>query len=159
MTFVEIETATFLVGEESFDAEAFFIPMTGFIGQIKVCDQENGFLIPALPPGQHGHWAIPFASNPNVGYADQIAWLKEQFAKGKEAIIFIHLCIFGVAADILAFHRLQGRLQFNPSEFAIPQEDHLRMGWQNVMELPQEFQMDIFRQMPFTAFDHQPGDR
>jgi hypothetical protein len=133
--------------------------MTGFIGRTKIGDQENGFLILALPPGQRGHWAILFAGNPNVGQTDQIARLKEQIAKGKELIVFIHLCIFGGAAAILAFLCLQSRLQLNPVELAIPQEDHLRMGWQNVMELTEEFMMDMFRQMPFTAFHHQLSDR
>jgi hypothetical protein len=32
MAFMEVKTATFLVGEEGFNVETFFIPIAGFIG-------------------------------------------------------------------------------------------------------------------------------
>lgn len=74
-------------------------------------------------------------------------------------IVFIQLRIFGRAAYVLEFHRLQRGLQFNPVEFAIAQEDRLRIGRQNVLELALKLEMHMLWQMPFTAFDHQPGDR
>jgi hypothetical protein len=77
MTFVEVKTAAFLIGEKGFDAKAFFVPMTGGIRQIQIGDQKDGFGIAFLSPGDHGYRAVAFFGKPNVGHTDQVIGLNE----------------------------------------------------------------------------------
>jgi hypothetical protein len=57
MAFMEVKPTDFLTREERFDAKAFFVPVTGFIGQIENGDQENRFTAAFLPSGQRRDWA------------------------------------------------------------------------------------------------------
>src|SRR4030042_3000857 len=50
MTFMEVKSATFLVGKEGFDLKAFFVPITGFATQIKVGHEKDGVEVTAFPP-------------------------------------------------------------------------------------------------------------
>ena len=135
MTFMEVKPTAFLIEEEGFNTEAFFVPMAGFVGQVEIGDQVDGFDIPLLPPGDHRHGAIAFFGKPNVGNADHIVGLNEQVIRRKRMILFVQLGILRGAAHILPVHGLQGRLQFDAIEFPIAQEDGLRVHGQNILQL------------------------
>ena len=51
MAFVQMEAPTFLVREEGFNAEPFFVPVAGLLGQIQIGDQINWLFVTFPPPG------------------------------------------------------------------------------------------------------------
>ena len=123
MTFMQVKSAAFLVGEEGFDLKAFLVPMTGFATQLEIGHQKDGFEVTAFPPGNDRHWAIAFERKADVWNTDLIAWAQGQISERKEYPIFIKPGILGRPANITQVQRLQSRLELNPIEFTIPQED------------------------------------
>src|SRR6266487_5781789 len=65
LTFVDVETATFLVGEEGFDMWAFFILLHGIIQIRHRRDQIDRLLVRFLPERQDTDWAILFRRHPS----------------------------------------------------------------------------------------------
>lgn len=138
MTFVQEKAATFLVGEKGFDLEAFFVPVQGFMGQIKVGDQVQRVGVPAFPGGNHRHGTVAFLSKPDLRDADEIIDLEAQFLKRKQVVFFKQFDIFGGAAHVAPTFALQRRLQCDAIEFAIAQEDHLGTFRQNGVKLVEQ---------------------
>ena len=104
------------------DAKAFFVPVAGSIGQREIGDEEDRFHVALLPPGNHRHRSIALLGKPNVGHADQIIGLKKQVVEGQELTVFIQLCIFGRAADILQADCLQWACSSIPSNSPSPKK-------------------------------------
>ena len=125
VAFIEVKPTTFLVRKEGFDLEALFIPIASFIGQVKVGDQEGGFKITPLPPGNDGHRSVTLAGEPDIRDTDLIPLAQEQVAKRKWQIVFVKLGILGSTTDVTQTQRLQSRLEFDAVKFAISEKDRL----------------------------------
>src|SRR3972149_10705543 len=158
MTFMEVKPAAFLVRKEGFYLKPFLVAIAGFTRQLKICHQEDGFEVSPFPPSDDGHWAIAFAREPDVRDADLIPWAQAQIAERKQQIVFVELRILGSPTDIPQIQGLQSGLEFDPIELAITQEYRLAIFGQDGLQLGEQIQMKVFRQVSFTSFDNQPGD-
>lgn len=125
MAFMQVKTATFLVGEESFDSEAFFVPITGFTRQFKIGYQKDWLQIASFPSGNDGHRTVFLACEVNIRDADLIPWTNQQINKSERPSIFVKLGVFGGATNVTQAQDPQCSLQFYPIKFAIAQEDRL----------------------------------
>lgn len=66
VTFMQIKASVFLVAEEGFDLEAFFVAVPGLIRQVKVGDKINRFRVAFVPNGHDSDWAISQAKRPAI---------------------------------------------------------------------------------------------
>ena len=124
MAFMDKEASAFFIGEEGLDLEAFFVPIAGFADQFKIGDQENGLCKTFLPPADGGHRAVSLASELDIGEADAIAGPQAQVCERERELFFVQLRILGCPADIQPVQGLDRRLELDPIEFTVSQEDH-----------------------------------
>src|SRR4030042_6839110 len=110
MAFVEMKPTAFLVGKESFDLEALFVPITGFVGQFEIGYQKDGFQVTSLPASNDHDRAILLTSETDIGNTDLIAWTNQQIDKGKGQPIFIELNVLGGSKNVIHGKRLHSFL-------------------------------------------------
>jgi hypothetical protein len=60
---MNMETAAFLVGEKSLDADALLIQATRLLGCCQIADQIQGLVIPLGPTTPHHDGAIPLSGD------------------------------------------------------------------------------------------------
>lgn len=125
MDFVEMDPTAFLVGKESLDLEALFVPITGFVGQFDIGYQKDGFQVTALPASNGHDRAILLPSETDIGNTDLIAWTNQQIHEVKRQLIFIELNVLGGSTNVIHVQRLQSLLKLNSVKFAVSQEDGL----------------------------------
>lgn len=75
---MQMKAPAFLVAEESFDLEAFFVAVPGFIRQVKVGDKINRFRVAFVPNGHDGDWAIDLQREQDLWDDDLVIGLNGQ---------------------------------------------------------------------------------
>src|SRR5215475_6829842 len=131
MRFMQIEPATFLVGEKGLDPKAFCIYLVCLICRGHIGDQIERVCRPFAPATEEEHRAIGGFSHAYIWERDQRAGLDtggdrlapEAFAVPQDKDVTP--CPHHIGPMVL-LHRV---LQPGPIKFAIAEQDYLGLGW------------------------------
>src|SRR5215510_16376142 len=158
MRLVNMETSTFLVCEKGLDAEAFFIPATGFLCCGHIADQIQRLLIPLGPTTQHHDGTISLACAVDLLQLDQPARLET----GAERIQAEGLAFprrhsaRGRAARVGPACLLQRLLQPRPIKFSIAQQHHRRSCWDQPVDEVDQGDMELFGKVALRGLAYPP---
>jgi hypothetical protein len=97
---LQMEAATFLVGEEGFNSKPFAIPVAGFLGQGHIGDQINWLLRIFPPPSNDPNWAIFILSNKDIRQRETTTWMEMNLPQSKLVAIVVYQMILGRATNI-----------------------------------------------------------
>ena len=87
------------------------------------------------------------------------ALLSTPLRAGKAVAVLVEDGVFGGATHIAPAPTLKLLKHLSPIEFTIPQQDHLGIGWDQRLDLAQEFQMPGLATVSLAALEHDPTNR
>lgn len=158
MALMDVESPAFLVGEEGFDFEPFFVIRAGLLNGFDVGDQVDGLLVVSPPPRYGGDGAILFPGESDEGSHELLSGLdaSAHVLKGEFVILRGELDGRGGARDILPAHEVDLLLVVHSVEFPVSSEDHLSIGRDEGLDKVEELKMDLLGKMPLLAVPHDP---
>jgi len=106
----KLDAPAFLVREEGLNPEALFVPVAGFFHQFEIGDQENGFLVLAIPPSNRQDKAIGGLSEMGIGDFQTFAGLHLQTLVRVPLLVHFLEHVFGCPIHIHLIRRFQDSL-------------------------------------------------
>jgi len=158
MTFVQIEAAALLVGEESFNPVAFGVPVTSFFGQFHIRDQVNRIFVSSLPPGDGQHRAVGLKGEGYIGQTNAFPRLHTYLVEGEGFAFCPQLSILGRAADILPPVGINGSLKSDAIELSVTKENHVSLLRDYLVDSFQQPHVRLFREMAFVPCNNDPSN-
>src|SRR6266498_2212421 len=141
MALVDLEPATFLVGEEGFDMRSLFVQLHGQIQIGHICDQIEWLLVGLLPERQETDGAILLGRHPGRSDGKTLTLRRSQVANVEAYATGSDQNVRGGATDIAPVSFTQISLQLDTIKLAVAQEgdlgslghDRLDLGKQRTM--------------------------
>src|SRR4249919_4302020 len=138
MALVELKAATFLVGEEGFNAHAFFVVAACFFTQAKIGDQVKRLAMLLVPPDDNKDRAIGLLGEGDIVEGDATATPSVDFVQTQPYAIQTELAVLGGATDVAPAKVVHVALQLDAIELTVTQQDDGSGFWQQSRQFAQQ---------------------
>src|SRR4029453_8132963 len=158
MALMNVEAATFLVGEEGFDMCSLLVHLHSGIQIGQSCDQIERSTVRLFPQCQNAERAIVRRSHKGAFDREQFTARRPEIADVEAHTTSTHQDVCSSTADVVPACTREVGLQCRAIKLPITQEGYLCTLWHQCLDLGQQFLMQCFGKMPFGTTYNYPAE-